>query len=137
MWGQFLDVTLWVLLLAAVVAAAIWLYLNLRARRLSNEVGSFRCWSRPDKQSGWTSGVGMYGVETLSWYRLVGFSTKPVYTLPRRGLTVSTPVPHSADGSVVQVRLASGDKRLELLIEPLTYNGLVSWIDSGPPLVRH
>nr|WP_051259481.1 DUF2550 family protein [Schaalia suimastitidis] len=126
----------WVLLAILIPALAVWVYLNVRARRLSNEVGAFRCWSRPDTQSGWTSGVGLFGVDTLTWYRLVALSNKPVYTFPRHSLEVHSPQPHSSDGSVVEVRIAAGDERLELLIEPQSYNALVSWIESGPPSLR-
>ena len=76
---------------------------------------------------------GVYGVEELSWYRLVGLTFKPVYSIPRRGMEVSAPIAHSADGSVVEVRLAYGDHRYEVAVERLTYNGLVSWVESGPP----
>ncbi len=117
-------------------AVSLWAYINVRARRLDGQLGAFRCWSRPDTQSGWTSGIGLYGVETLTWYRLVAFSNKPVYTLSRRGLEISAPVQHSADGSVVEVRLRSGDKRYEIAIASQTYNALVSWVESGPPRVR-
>ena len=106
---------------------------QVRARRIVSRLGAFRCWSRPDVHSGWTAGIGVYGVEDLSWYRLVGFTFKPVYSIPRRGMEVSAPIAHSADGSVVEVRLAYGDHRYEVAVERLTYNGLVSWVESGPP----
>lgn len=120
----------------ALVALAIFAYINIRARRLDTTLGAFRCWSRPDAQSGWTSGIGMYGAETLTWYRLVAFSNKPVYTIARRGLEISAPIQHSADGSMFEVRLRAGDKRYEMAVAPQTYNALVSWVESGPPLPR-
>ncbi|MCD4549641.1 MULTISPECIES: DUF2550 family protein [unclassified Schaalia] len=129
----FLTVLPRVFLFLLIIALLLWIILNIRARKLSNEFGSFRCWARPDIQAGWTSGIGMYGTETLTWYRLVGFSRKPVYTLPRRGLEVSAPQPHCADGSIVEVRLVADEERLFVLIEPKTYNGLVSWVESGLP----
>lgn len=133
--GTFLGVLVWVLLVVVVVFVAVWLYFNVRARRLDTHVGSFRCWTRPDPQSGWTSGIAHYGVETLSWYRLVGFSTHPVFTLPRRGLEVSAPFTRAVDGSILEVRVSAGDQRWEFAIAPSTYTGLVSWVESGPP--RH
>ena len=48
-------------------------------------------------------------------------------------MEVSAPIAHSADGSVVEVRLAYGEHRYEVAVERLTYNGLVSWVESGPP----
>ncbi len=131
--GTFLDVVAVVALAVAVVSVAVWLLVNVRARRLDRRVGSFRCWMRPDAQSGWTSGIAHYGVETLAWYRLVGFAKRPALVMPRRGMEVSAPVRRATDGSIVEVRVASGDQRCEFAIQPATYNGLVSWVESGPP----
>ncbi len=134
--GDFLEVVIWALAVILVLGAVTWIYFNVRARRLDTHVGSFRCWTRPDSQSGWTSGIAHYGVETLSWYRLIAFSAKPVFTLPRRGLEVSAPVRRATDGSIVEVRVGSGVDRWEFAIAPSTYNGLVSWVESGPPANR-
>ena len=134
--GTFLDVVLWVVAVALLVSVSVWLYFNVRARRLDTHLGSFRCWTRPDSQSGWTSGIAHYGVDELSWYRLVGFSNRPVFTLPRRGLEVSAPFTRAVDGSILEVRVGAGDRRWEFAIAPSTYNGLVSWVESGPPRNR-
>jgi hypothetical protein len=131
--GTFLDAVMWIVLIVAVVSVGVWVLFNVRARGLDRRVGSFRCWMRPDPQSGWTSGIAHYGVETLSWYRLIGVSTRPALTLPRRGMEVSAPVRRATDGSIVEVRVKSGDERCDFAIAPATYNGLVSWIESGPP----
>lgn len=134
--GWLVTLLIVIVVVSAAIAIALLAYINIRARWLDQRLGSFRCWSRPDSQSGWTSGIGFYGVETLQWYRLVGFGRSPVYTLSRRGLEVSAPIERSTDGSIVEVRLSSGDKRYEVAVAPQTYNALVSWVESGPPLVR-
>lgn len=134
--GVFLDVVVWVVVVAAVLTVGVWLWFNIRARHLDTHVGSFRCWARPDPQAGWTSGIAHYGVETLTWYRLIAFSRRPALTLPRRGLEVSAPMRRATDGSIVEVRLAWGEQRWEFAIAPSTYNGLVSWVESGPPQDR-
>lgn len=131
--GIVLDIVVWVLVVSVAISVVLWLYINVRARRLGNQVGSFRCWSRPDSQAGWTSGIAHYGVETLSWYRLVAFSRKPVFVLPRRDLDISAPLSRAVDGSIVEVRVKGGGQRWELAIAPATYSGLVSWVESGPP----
>ena len=128
-----MNVLIWVLVLLACVALILWAYMTVRARRIAARLGAFRCWSRPDHHAGWTAGIGVYGVEELSWYRLVGMSLKPVYSVPRRGMEVSAPISRSDDGSMVEVRLAYGEHRYEVAVERLTYNGLVSWVESGPP----
>ena len=95
-----MNVLIWVLVLLACVALILWAYMNVRARRIAARLGAFRCWSRPDHHAGWTAGIGVYGVEELSWYRLVGMSLKPVYSVPRRGMEVSAPISRSDDGSM-------------------------------------
>ncbi|WP_022868303.1 DUF2550 family protein [Schaalia vaccimaxillae] len=133
--GGVLSFMVWALVALVIIGVLGWAYINLRARKLTDQVGSFRCWSRPDTLSGWTSGIGMYGLDTLSWYRLVDLSYKPVYTLPRRGLEISTPIQHSSDGTVVEIRIKYQERRYELAVARETYSGLVSWIESGPPHV--
>ncbi|MDC4232861.1 DUF2550 domain-containing protein [Actinomyces sp. B33] len=132
----WISVLVWALVVLAAVGVLLWAYINIRANRLISHVGSFRAWSRPDTHSGWTSGIGMYGVETLSWYRLVGLTSRAVYTLPRRGLELSAPIDHSPDGLIVEIRLKYADRRYEMAVTQESYNGLVSWIESGPPHVR-
>ena len=122
---------------AGMLGVGLWIYINLRARSLDRRDGAFRSWVRPDAHGGWTSGIGMYGVDTLSWYRLVGLRTRPLYVLPRYGLEVSAPIQRSTDGSVVEVRLTSGDQHIDIAVEPHTYNGIVSWVESGPPQTPH
>ncbi|QWW20364.1 DUF2550 domain-containing protein [Schaalia sp. 19OD2882] len=134
--GPVLDIAGWALGLAALSLFFAWVYLMLRARRLYGRFGSFQCSTREDTQSGWVTGIGMYGTESLTWYRLVSFSRQPAYALPRRGLEVSVPYPLTADGSVVVVSLTSGQTRVQVAVEALTYNGLVSWVESGPPAGR-
>lgn len=131
-----LTAVIWVLAVLVLVCLLVWIYINLRARRLDSHLGSFRCWARPDALSGWASGIAHYGVETLSWYRLVGLSTKPVFTLARRDLEVSTPNRRAVDGSIVEVKVRAGEQRWEFAISPASYNGLVSWTESGPPTGR-
>lgn len=126
----------WVLGALALAALIVWAYINVRARRLDGRIGAFRSWSRPDTQSGWASGIGLFGREALTWHRLIGFGGRAVYTVPRRGLEVSAPIQHSVDGSMVEVRLKSGEHRYELVVAPQTYNAIVSWVESGPPIGR-
>ena len=86
---SLMMIVIWCVVLLACVGAILWAYMNVRARRIVSRLGAFRCWSRPDVHAGWTAGIGVYGVEELSWYRLVGLGFKPVYSIPRRGMEVS------------------------------------------------
>ena len=53
---------------------ALWGYVNVRARRLDQQVGAFRAWARLDSHSGWMSGIGHYQGDRLCWYRLIALS---------------------------------------------------------------
>ena len=77
-------VAMWCVAVLVCVGAVLWVYMNVRARRIASRLGAFRCWSRPDVQSGWTAGIGVYGVDDLSWYRLVGFSLRYPLRSPTR-----------------------------------------------------
>ena len=59
--------SIWCVVLLVCVGVILWAYMNVRARRITSRLGAFRCWSRPDHHSGWTAGIGVYGVEELSW----------------------------------------------------------------------
>ena len=65
---SLMTIVIWCAVLLACVGAILWVYMNVRARRIVSRLGAFRCWSRPDVHSGWTAGIGVYGVEELSWY---------------------------------------------------------------------
>lgn len=132
---MFMKLVCVILIVLAIVTVATLVYINYRAHRLMNKDGSFRAWMRPDSYSGWTNGVGLYGVETLSWYKLVGFSSRPVVILPRRHLSISGPIDHSPAGDIVVIRLKAQESRYEIAVARQDYNGLVSWVESGPPQV--
>ena len=62
---SLMTIVIWCAVLLACVGAILWAYMNVRARRIVSRLGAFRCWSRPDVHSGWTAGIGVYGVEDL------------------------------------------------------------------------
>ncbi|MDO5048784.1 MAG: DUF2550 family protein [Actinomycetaceae bacterium] len=121
------------LLFLAVVIIAL-LFLVLRVRRIGHIVGTFECWMRPDTSSGWVSGMARFGSRELQWFRLVGFYVGPQFTMLREGMKVSNPI--SRQEGVVEVIISSGDSRAHLAMRSEWYNGLVSWVESGPPRPR-
>lgn len=128
-------IVVWLVACVVVIGLLVLLIINVRARHLENKLGAFRSFSRPDQHSGWTAGLGLYDVESLSWYRLVGLTNKPVYSVKRRGLQILAANPHSKDGELVEIRLLSNEKRYEIALSKETYNALVSWVESGLPQV--
>ncbi|WP_072342164.1 DUF2550 family protein [Actinomyces urinae] len=125
-------VALLVVLLALALCALV--VLLIRVRRIGRIVGTFECWYRPDASAGWISGMARFGQRDLQWFRLVGFLVGPQLRMPREGMSVSAPI-HRQEG-VVEVVLTYGDSVRHLAMREEWYNGLVSWIESGPPRPR-
>lgn len=127
----FLIVLSCLLVVIAVAACS----LLIRVRMIGRIVGTFECWTRPDMNSSWVAGMARFGREDFQWFKLVGFLYGPQYRLSRRGTTVSVPVQRE-DTEVVEVVLTTEGERLYLAMRPEWYNGLVSWLESGPPRSR-
>lgn len=109
--------------------------LLIRVRMIGRIVGTFECWTRPDTNSSWVAGMARFGREDFQWFKLVGFLYGPQYRLSRRGTTVSAPL-HRDNANVVEVVLTTDGHRLYLAMRSEWYNGLVSWLESGPPRSR-
>ncbi len=127
-----LEILMLLVLLLALVALGAVLVLLLRVRMIGRIVGTFECWTRPDTTSGWVSGMGRFGMDEFQWFRLVGFDYGPRYRFPRGATSVSLPVERSG-GQVMEITLIAQGQRLHLALTPQWYNGLVSWLESGPP----
>ncbi|MDO5034917.1 MAG: DUF2550 family protein [Actinomycetaceae bacterium] len=132
--NAFLLVMLSLLLVILSIAILAVLYLLIRVRRIGRIVGTFECWYRPDATAGWMSGMARFGQKDLQWFRLVGFQVGPQLRMPREGLKVSAPL-HRQEG-VVEIVLTFEDHVAHLAMREEWYNGLVSWVESGPPKPR-
>ena len=60
-----------------------------RLRYLAGQVGSFECALRPRGAQRWLSGVASFRLDSLEWYRLVSFSTRPSRSWSRLNLELS------------------------------------------------
>jgi hypothetical protein len=129
--GMFLLVLLLLLLAVGVFSL---LFLVIRVRAIGRIVGTFECWSRPDTSSGWVAGMARFGAKELQWFRLIGFYVGPQLRMPREGLKVSTPI--SRQEGVVEVIVSGESFQRHLAMRAEWYNGLVSWVESGPPKPR-
>ncbi len=123
----------WVLAALVTVVLFVFLFFNIRAHKLASQVGAFRCHLREEDDEQWAVGIGRYGVETLAWYRLTGTNLRPDIVFPRRNLEVSPACSADGDERLVEVRLSTDTGNWRLALDPQTYNGLVSWVESGPP----
>lgn len=106
----------------------------MRIRRTIRRVGSFQCQYRPDQQSGWTTGIAVYGANRLDWYRLVSLSLKPQRSWPRATMTLGHPIRGARESDFVAVTMQAGPYRAQLAMSGADHNGLVSWIEATPPV---
>lgn len=123
----------WLLAGLAVMAVLVLAYINVRAQRLNRTLGSFSCALQIGPEGKWYAGVGQYGAETLTWYRLVSLSNRPQFVLSRRTLELSPARPHGTVDGLLEVTITSGTEQWDLAVDPQTFNGLVSWVESGAP----
>ena len=129
---------LWLLVLLVVLALLLGLWLLVRARSLSRVVGSFDCAWRGADAPGWTSGVAVYGVQRIDWYRMVALRPGPSARWLRDELVIDPSrrvLPGSAWGAVEVTCHVSGDS-FHLALESDALAGLTSWLESSPPIDR-
>lgn len=119
---------------AVIVVCVVVLYIT-RVRRIASRVGSFQCLYRPDIQSGWTSGIAVYGANRLDWYRLVSWSYKPDRSWERADMSVTHFGDNGASGDkkLISVEIKAGLYKAHLAMTPSDYSGLVSWAEAAPP----
>jgi len=129
---------LWALLLVAVLALVAGLLLLLRARGLSRVVGSFDCAWRAAESQDWVSGVAVYGVDRIDWYRMVSLRPGPGARWRRSELVIDPSrrvLPGSSWGAV-EVRCHARSGEFFLALEPAALAGLTSWLEASPPVDR-
>lgn len=130
-------VVVWVIAAILLASFLLALAMLIRARRLSRWVGAFECaWRAPEDQA-WVSGVGVYGVDRLDWYRLVSLVPTPARRWIRQSLVVS-PRRRSLPGSpndVVEVHCSYDGQEFFLALDDAALAGLTGWLEASPP--RH
>jgi hypothetical protein len=107
----------------------------VRVRRLAHRVGSFECAFRPAGRKDWTSGIAVFGVGRVDWYRLVSLSLRPTRSFARESLEVGSRVhrPSNGGGQVMEIRCRLEGEDVELAMKRESLAGLVSWLESAPP----
>lgn len=127
----------WLIALSAFFLVVFLVYINVRAQRLNRKIGSFSSALQIGDEGKWYWGVGQYGAATLAWYKLASISPAPVFALPRYELDLSPARPYGTETDLVEVTITAGDQSWDLAMDPLTYNGLVSWVESSAPHSSH
>jgi hypothetical protein len=130
-------------LAALVVLALLALGLLVARRRvIARRGGTFDCSLRLRDGvhgKGWVLGIGRYSGESLEWYRVFSYATRPRRVLSRRSLQVLDrreargPEAFSLLSGAVVVRCRDGDEKVELAMSQETLTGFLAWMESSPP----
>jgi hypothetical protein len=131
-----------VLCLAALAVLAV------RRRVITRRGGTFDCSLRlrPARSGkGWALGIGRYSGDSLEWYRVFSYATRPRRVMARRELEiVDRRVPEGAEvfsllsGAVI-VRCREGSDAgsiLEFAMGEDALTGFLSWLEAAPPAGR-
>lgn len=133
-------------LAAAVVVALLAIaVLAVRRRVITRRGGTFDCSLRlrPARSGkGWALGIGRYSGESLEWYRVFSYATRPRHVMARRGLQiVDRRTPEGSEvfsllsGAVI-VRCREGSDAgsiIEFAMGEDALTGFLSWLEAAPP----
>jgi hypothetical protein len=121
------------------------LVLALRRRFLTRQGGTFDCSLRLRPGShgkGWALGIGRYAGDSLEWYRVFSFATRPRRTLARHDLEIldrrppAGPEAFSLLAGAVIVRCRHARGQVEFAMSPDALTGFLAWVESAPPRSR-
>jgi hypothetical protein len=134
-----------VLAALVVVGLAAVAVLAVRRRVITRRGGTFDCSLRlrPARSGkGWALGIGRYSGDSLEWYRVFSYATRPRRIMARRELEiVDRRVPEGAEvfsllsGAVI-VRCREGSDSgsiLEFAMGEDALTGFLSWLEAAPP----
>ena len=108
----------------------------VRLRYLAGQVGSFECAMRLPGGQRWLSGVASFRLDSLEWYRLVSFSTRPSRSWSRLNLELSEVRRRREQGRVVEVHCVdatAGSDGFDLAMMEESHSALVAWVESAAP----
>ena len=116
--------------------------LAVRRRVITRRGGTFDCSVRlrPGRSGkGWALGVGRYSGDSLEWYRVFSYATRPRHVMARRELEiVDRRVPEGAEvfsllsGAVI-LTCREGSHMVEFAMSEAALTGFLAWLESAPP----
>ena len=128
-----------------VVALAALAVLVVRRRVITRRGGTFDCSLRlraAGSGKGWALGIGRYSGDSLEWYRVFSYATRPRRVMARRELEiVDRRAPEGAEafallsGAVI-VRCRDGSDAgtlVEFAMGDDALTGFLSWLEAAPP----
>ena len=130
------------LVVVALVAVAV---LAVRRRVITRRGGTFDCSLRLRPSGGgkgWALGIGRYSGDSLEWYRVFSYATRPRRVMRRRDLEIlERRVPQGAEvfsllSNAVIVRCREGSdsgNMVEFAMGDDALTGFLSWLEAAPP----
>lgn len=124
-----------VLSLLIIVGVVVFIFVINRMNKARHDVGTFVCSYRSNPQQQWSQGRAVYNVETLDWYPLISFSSKPRHSWDRRAFDIKkTFTEESPTGDNVMIlHVRVGKERFQLMVSEADHSGIVSWMEAAPP----
>jgi uncharacterized protein DUF2550 len=126
----------------AIVGVLALAALAVRRRVITRRGGTFDCSLRLRPAShgkGWALGIGRYAGDSLEWYRVFSYATRPRRVMGRRDLEIlDRRLPHGAEtfsllSNAVIVRCRDGAGFLEFAMGEDALTGFLAWLESAPP----
>ncbi|SDU77582.1 DUF2550 family protein [Arcanobacterium phocae] len=121
----------WAIVAIAVFIIIVGIYSLIRLRILFSRNGSFHVALRQANQERWQTGVAVFEPFQLNWYSTHSLSPWPNVQWKRGELDFKV---MPASGDIQVVHITRGDQSWSLATTPLAVSGIVSWIDSAPPV---
>lgn len=142
-WEDVLDVVG----LLALLFVLVFVSLFVRRRVLSRRGATFECSLRMHvpkgglsrASRGWELGIGRYEGESLQWFRVFSFSTRPKATFDRSLEVLSRRKPHGAEafslyaGHIVLAVRQDDGSIVELAMSDRALTGFLAWTEAAPP----
>ncbi|QJC21375.1 DUF2550 family protein [Arcanobacterium buesumense] len=122
----------WSLVIVASVIIVVGIYALIRLRILFSRSGSFHVALREPGQDRWQTGVAVFKPFELAWYSTRSLRPGP-NVVWRRGELDFAVEPASGD-EIQVVRITRAQRTWTLATTPSAVSGIVSWIDSAPPV---
>jgi len=129
---------------AVVIVLLALVVLAVRRRVITRRGGTFDCSLRlrPARSGkGWALGIGRYSGDSLEWYRVFSYATRPRHVMARRELQiVDRRVPEGSEvfsllsgAVIVRCREGSHAGIVEFAMGEDALTGFLSWLEAAPP----
>ena len=123
------------ILIVAVIGLIVAIGVTVRFLVLVRIPGALHCTMRRPGHK-WYAGVLLLGLADLQWYRSRSLRLRPQRVINRRDFVIVSHRPSADDPNTTIIQVTDAGTPLVIAMNPGSFAGLVSWIDSAPPGVE-